>query len=62
LAQHGSHFLAGQRHREALPFHGTLDIAQPWQFDLQHITVKEEERVESLALGGCRNVSLAGNV
>ncbi len=37
-------------------------ILRPWQFDPQHIPVEEEDRVQSLVLGGCRHVALAGKV
>ena len=41
---------------------GALDILQPWQFDPQHVSVEEEDRVQSLVLGGRRHVALAGEV
>jgi hypothetical protein len=37
-------------------------VAQPWQFDLQHIPVEEEDRVQNLVLRGYRNAALAGAV
>jgi hypothetical protein len=58
LSQHGPDLLAGQHHRQAQRILGALHIVQPWQFDLQHIPVEDEDRVQSLVLGGCRNVLL----
>lgn len=62
LTQHGPHFLARRHYRQAPRLLGSLDIAQPWQLDLQHISIKKQDRTQSLILGGRRNVALTGEI
>jgi hypothetical protein len=49
LLEHRAHLVPGQDDRRAP---GADDAVEPRQVDLQHVVVEEQERAESLVLGG----------
>jgi hypothetical protein len=57
VTQHESHFLRRQHDRQSFPAPRPHGI-KPAEIDLQHLTVEEQQRVERLILGTCRDVFL----
>jgi len=53
-------FLAGQDDRKALRALGSHDIVEPWQVDLEDVSIQKQESAERLVLGGRGDVLLDG--
>src|SRR2546428_12373942 len=51
LPEHGADLLAGQDDWQALGALRADDAVEPWEIDLQHVTVQEEQRAQRLVLG-----------